>query len=160
MSTATPEEKKLDPKTAWLFAAAAVVAGIAVSFGLKNQSWKVIDGVYAVLFGGLAFASTFLTSAKTLGVVGRFAAAGAVFALFVMWFVHGALVSGNGLGMIPSVPGFDSILKALMKAGAWPFAMFIGIFELLVVLIMSLFGAVVGSRIKAGKGYGLIPARR
>ncbi len=154
------EAKKLDPKVAWLFAAAAVVCGIAVSFGLKNQSWKVIDGVYAVLFGGLAFASTFLTSAKTVGVVGRFAAAGAVFALFVMWFVHGALTSGDGLGMIPSVPGFDGILKAIMKVGAWPFGMFIGIFEFLVVVLMSLFGAIVGSRIRAGKGYGLIPARR
>ena len=154
------EAKKLDPKTAWLFAAAAVVCGIAVSFGLKSQSWKVVDGVYAVLFGGLAFASTFLTSAKTLGVVGRFAAAGAVFALFVMWFVHGALASGDSIGLIPSVPGFDGILKAMMKVGAWPFAFMVGIFELLVVLIMSLFGAVVGSRIRAGKGYGLIPARR
>ena len=154
------EAKKLDPKVAWLFAAAAVVCGIVVSYGLKSQSWKVIDGVYAVLFGGLAFASTFLTSAKTIGVVGRFAAAGAVVALFVMWFVHGALTSGDGLGMIPSVPGFDGILKAIMKVGAWPFGMFIGIFEFLVVVLMSLFGAIVGSRIRAGKGYGLIPARR
>jgi hypothetical protein len=156
----TSEEKKLEPNTAWLFAAAAIIAGIAVSFGLKHQSWKVVDAVYAVLFGGLAFASTFLTSAKTVGVVGRFAAAGAVFALFVMWFVHGALASGDGIGLIPDVPGFDGILKAMMKVGAWPFAFIVGLFELLVVVLMSLFGAIVGSRIRAGKGYGLIPARR
>ena len=154
------EAKKLDPKVAWLFAAAAVVCGIVVSYGLKTQSWKVVDGVYAVLFGGLAVASTFLTSAQTLGVIGRFAAAGAVFALFVAWFVHGALASGDNIGLIPSVPGFDGIIKAMAKIGAWPFGLFIGFFEMLVVILMSLFGAIVGSRVRAGKGYGLIPARR
>jgi hypothetical protein len=83
-----------------------------------------------------------------------------VFALFVMWFVHGALSSGNGLGLIPDLPGLTSVFKIIAKAGAWPFAFVVGLAELLVVLIMSLFGAVVGSRIRAGKGYGLIPARR
>lgn len=153
------ETKKLDTKTAWLFAGAAVVAGIAASFGLKTQNWKVVDGVYAVLFGGLAFASTFLTSAKTAGVVGRFAAAGAVFALFLIWFVKSGLESGN-IGLIPSGGPFDSILKMVAKAGATPFAVFVAMFEFLVVVLTSLVGAIVGSRIAAGKGYGLIPARK
>jgi hypothetical protein len=154
------EEKKLEPNVAWMFAAAAVVCGIAVSFGLKTANWKVLDAVYTVLFGGLAFASTYLTSAKTMGVWGRFSVAGAAFAVFTIYFVHSALASGDSLGMIPSFPGFDNIVKIVIKAGAMPFAIMMGFFMFLVVSITGLAGAVIGSRIRAGKGYGLIPARR
>ncbi len=154
------EEKKLEPNVAWMFAAAAVVSGIAVSFGLKTANWKVLDAVYTVLFGGLAFASTYLTTAKTMGVWGRFSAAGAAFGAFTIWFVHHALASGDALGMIPSAPGLDSIMKIIVKAGATPLAIMMGVFMFLVMSLTGLAGAVIGSRIRAGKGYGLIPARR
>jgi hypothetical protein len=159
MST-QPDDKKLEAKTAWLFAAAAVVAGIGVTFGLKSQSWTVLDAVYTVLFAGLGFASTYLTSAKTVGVWGRFSAAGGVFAVFTIWFVKGALASNEKIGMIPTAPPFDAIIRALFKAGATPVAIMFGVFMFLFMSFAGLAGAFVGSRLRAGKGYGLIPARR
>jgi hypothetical protein len=159
MSTST-SEKKLEANTAWLFAGAAVVAGIAVSFGLKTASWKVIDAVYTLLFGGLALASTYLTSAKVTGVWGRFSAGGVVFMLFITWFVKHAMSTGDSFGLIPSIPPFDNIIKIMMKAGATPVALMFGIFMFLFMSLAALAGAFIGSRLRAGKGYGLIPARR
>jgi hypothetical protein len=154
------DSKGLNPNLSWAFAAAAAVVGAVVVFALNPiKDYKVIFGATAVASMLLAGASTFLTPAKTLGVIGKFALAG--IAVAVCFFMRGhSLVTSTVDKVADSVgatvnsgdTGVGGLAKFIGSAG--------GVFAFFLVLFGAIAGAVIGSRLRSGKGYGLIPARR
>lgn len=154
----TTENAPLNKNMAWLFALAAAVIAIGVTLALnplKAGSWKLIFGVIAAGATALAGASTMFTSAGVGGVVGRFTLSGLAVGVSYFLYAHHlmgkatAAAEGAGLTVTGDTGGLASLIGS-----------FGGVFVLLLMVIGSLSGAIIGSRLRAGKGYGLIPARK
>jgi hypothetical protein len=154
----TSDNPPLTKSMAWLFALGAAVLAIGVTLALnpvKAGSWKTIFGAIAACSAILAGASTKLTPASIGGVVGRFAVAGVVVGVSYFLYAHHlmskatAAASSAGLSVTGDTGGLASLIGS-----------FGGVFVLLLMVIGSLSGAVIGARLRGGKGYGLIPARK
>lgn len=152
------ENRTLSKHVSWLFALGAVAIAIVVTLALnpiKAGSWKVIFGVIAASSVALSLASTRFTSAGVGGVIGRFALAGVTVGSVYFVYAHHlmgkakAAVEGAGVSVTGNTGGLASLIGTLG-----------GVFVLILVTIGGVVGAVIGSRLRAGKGYGLIPARR
>jgi hypothetical protein len=145
-------------QASWLFALGAALVAIGITLALnpiKPGSWKLIFGVIGAVatLGGVA--STRLTPAGIGGVVGRFALAGVVVAATYFGYAHYLMgkvaqaAEGAGFSMTGDTGGLASLIGS-----------FGGVIVLLDIVFGALAGAVIGARLRAGKGYGLIPARR
>lgn len=150
------ESKALNPNLSWLFALAAAVVAIVVTMALNPiKDYKVIFGATAAASLLLAGASTMLTSAKTLGVIGRFALAGVVVAGAFFYKGHSMVT-----GAVDSLESAGATVTGDVGGLAKMIGSMGGVFAFFLVLFGGIAGAVIGSRLRAGKGYGLIPARR
>jgi hypothetical protein len=160
MATATAPStasKGLNPNLSWAFAAAAAAVGAVVVFALNPiKDYKVIFGATALAATLLAGASTMLTPAKTLGVIGKFALAG--IAVAAVFFIRGHGMVTTGVDKLADATGatvtgdVGGLAKLIGSVG--------GVFAFFLVFFGGLAGSIIGSRLRAGKGYGLIPARR
>lgn len=140
---------KLNPNLTWLFALAAVALAIVATLALnplKPGTWKPILGLTFAGAGALAAAATYLSSARTIGVVGRFAAGGAVVAGFYFWYTKHLLTAGveataSALGttVTGDVGGFSSAGGTM-----------IAVFMLFCFFFASVSGAVFGGRVRGG----------
>lgn len=151
-------ENQMNKNAAWLFALGAAVVAIVITLALnpvKPGAWKIIFGVIGAASTVLALASTKLTAASVGGVVGRFAIASVLVGGFYFGYAHHLMgkavdvAEGAGLSVTGATGGLASIIGTMG-----------GVFVVLLMVIGSLSGAVIGSRLRAGKGYGLIPARK
>ena len=149
--------KSLNPNLSWLFALAAAAVGAVVVFALNPiKDYKIIFGATAASSLLLAGASTMLTPAKTLGVIGKFALAG--IAVAAVFFIRGHGLVTSTVDKVADATGatvtgdVGGMAKLIGSVG--------GVFAFFLVLFGGLAGAIIGSRLRSGKGYGLIPARR
>jgi hypothetical protein len=152
------ENKSLSKHFAWLFALGAIAIAVAVTLALnpvKPGSWKVIFGVIGASAVGLSLVSAWFTQASTGGIIGRFAlagvAVGGVYFAYAHHLMGKAKAAASGAGL--SVTGDTGALASLIGSLG-------GVFVLILVALGGVVGAVIGSRLRAGKGYGIIPARR
>jgi hypothetical protein len=161
MATATApstDSKGLNANLSWVFALAAAAVGSIVVFALNPiKDYKVIFGATALAATLLAGASTMLTPAKTLGVIGKFALAGVVVAAVFFMRGHGLTTAAvdkaaDALGTTANADAAGGLAKLIGSVG--------GVFAFFLVFFGGLAGSIIGSRLRAGKGYGLIPARR
>jgi preprotein translocase subunit Sec61beta len=145
----TASKPKLNPNLTWLFALAAATVAIVVTLALnplKPGSWKLILGVSFAGAGVLAAAATFLSSARTLGVIGRFAVGALVVGGFYFWYTKHLLTAG--------VEAAAGALNATVTGDVGGFSSaggtMIAVFVLFCFFIASVSGAVFGSRVRGG----------
>ena len=145
----TASKPKLNPNLTWLFALGATVLAIVVTLALnplKPGTWKPILGITFFGAGALAAAATFLTSARTLGVIGRFAVGAVAVSGFYFWYTKHLLTAG-----VDSVAGS---MNATVTGDVGGFSSaggtMVAIFVLFCFFFASVSGAVFGGRVRGG----------
>jgi lysylphosphatidylglycerol synthetase-like protein (DUF2156 family) len=160
MSTSS-SSSKLAPSLTWLFAAGALILGVAAAYLLRGFSSKVTAGAYAAIVGAAGFASTYLTRARVRLAVLAFLTAAAVAAI-AYFFLVSHIFNTVTTVMTDAVSGGQAHAEGV-KAGS-VFGTFFGIFAAIVAFIETavagIVGAVAGDKAKAAGGISLAPATR
>lgn len=149
MTASTPTTSKLNPNLTWLFALGATALAIVVTLALnplKPGTWKPILGITFFGAGAIAAAATYLSSARTIGVIGRFAVGAVAVAGFYFWYTKHLLTAGVEATATALNTTVTGDLGGFSSTGG---AM-VAVFVLFCFFFASVSGAVFGGRVRGG----------
>lgn len=130
----------------WLFALAAVGAGIGASYAASGLGQKAAAAVYFAIVALGGFASTYLTAARVRGAVAAFLAVGAIAA--VAYFL---LVDSFFRTATTAVANDAQTQQAGASFGRF-FGIVIGAVVFLETIVAGITGAVIGAKVKVNGG--------
>ena len=154
--------QKLSSHMVWVFALAAVAAGIGASYAAAGFGQKAAAAVYFAVVAAGGFASTYLTKARVRGAVGAFLAVGAIAAVAYFFLVDQIFRTAT-VAMTDAVSGGAADAHAQgVEAGATFgrfFGIVIGAVVFLETIVAGITGAVIGDKART-KGFVATPISR
>lgn len=142
MSTTSTPTSKLSPHATWIFAFAAVAAGIGASFALSGLGQKVTAAVYFAIVAIGGFGSMYLTRARMGGAVLAFLGAAVVAAVAYFFLVDHIFRTATTV-MTDAVSGGQAHEQGV-QAGAM-FGRVFGIFVAAMVFLETSVAGVIGA---------------